>query len=141
LHVSCSSSTLDVPRLVVVSGSDGLGLLVEVPDLSLSSVWSLDDHISVVDQIDVSSTWQSRDDVEISLNKQSKLLVKLSLLWLRVLVNIHNLPLLSKVVTSISNLDVSVFSVSVKILVLNLKDLSFFVHNESSLSSEELPPS
>jgi hypothetical protein len=54
LHVVGSSSALDIPRLVVQSGSDCQGLLMEVPDLSLSSVGSLDDHISVVDKIKVS---------------------------------------------------------------------------------------
>jgi hypothetical protein len=58
LHVVGSTSTLDIPRLVVVSGSDGLGLLVEVPDLGPSSVGSLDDHVSVVDQVKVFSTWE-----------------------------------------------------------------------------------
>jgi hypothetical protein len=42
--------------LVIVSGSDGLGLLMEIPDLGSSSILSLDDHISIVDQVDVSST-------------------------------------------------------------------------------------
>jgi hypothetical protein len=37
--------------LVIVSGSDSQGLLMEVPDLGSSTVWNLDDHISVVDQI------------------------------------------------------------------------------------------
>jgi hypothetical protein len=58
LHVSGSTCALDVPRLVVVSSPDGLGLLVEIPDLGLSSVGSLDDHVSVVDQVEVSSTWE-----------------------------------------------------------------------------------
>jgi hypothetical protein len=40
--------------LVVVSGSDGQGLLVEVPDLGSSAIWSLDDEVSIVNQIKVS---------------------------------------------------------------------------------------
>jgi hypothetical protein len=57
LHVVCSSSALNVPWLIVVSGSDGLRLLVEVPDLGSSTVGSLDHHIPIVDQVKVSSTW------------------------------------------------------------------------------------
>jgi hypothetical protein len=57
LHVISSSSTLDIPRLIVVSCSDGQRWLMEVPDLGLSSIGSLKDHVSIVDQIHVSSTW------------------------------------------------------------------------------------
>jgi hypothetical protein len=115
---------------------------MEVPDLSLSSIWSLDDHVSVVDKIEISVTWHRRDNVEISFDVKSELLVQLSLLWLRIIVNIDNLPLLSvKIVTSVAYLDVSVFSISVEILVLNFKNLTFLINNQSSFSLEELPPS
>jgi hypothetical protein len=53
LHVIGSSRALDVPRLVVVSGSDSQGLLMEIPDLGHSSVGSLEDKVSVVDQIEI----------------------------------------------------------------------------------------
>jgi hypothetical protein len=56
LHVSGFSSTLDVPWLIVQSSLDGLWGLIEVPGLCLSSVWRFDDHISIVDQIKVSTT-------------------------------------------------------------------------------------
>jgi hypothetical protein len=49
LHVVGSTSTLDIPRLVVISSSDRQRLLMEVPNLSSSSIWNLDDHVSVVD--------------------------------------------------------------------------------------------
>jgi len=58
LHVVGSSSTLDVPGLVVVSGSDSQRLLVEVPDLGSSAISCLDDHVSVVDQVKVSVVWE-----------------------------------------------------------------------------------
>jgi hypothetical protein len=45
---------LNIKGLVVVSGSNGQRWLMEVPDLSLSSIWSLDDHVSVVDQVKIS---------------------------------------------------------------------------------------
>jgi hypothetical protein len=32
---------------------------MEVPELTLSSVSSLDDHVSVVDQVEVSLIWKS----------------------------------------------------------------------------------
>jgi hypothetical protein len=51
LHVICSSSTLDIPRLVVVSCSYSQGLLMEVPDLGSSSIINLNDHVSVIDQV------------------------------------------------------------------------------------------
>jgi hypothetical protein len=54
LHLVCSTSALDVPGLIVVSSSNSQSLLVEVPDLSLSTVWCLDDHVSVVDQVKIS---------------------------------------------------------------------------------------
>jgi hypothetical protein len=47
---------LDVPRLVVVSGSDSQRCLMEVPHLSSSTVSGLDGHVSVVDEIEVSSS-------------------------------------------------------------------------------------
>jgi hypothetical protein len=69
------------------------------------------------------------------------MLIELSLLWLRVLVNINDLPLLSEVVSSVCYLDVSVLSISVFFLILNFDNLSFFVDKISSLVSEDLPPS
>jgi len=59
LHVVGSSSILDVPRLVVVSGSDGQGLLMEVPNLGSSTISSLDDEVSIVDQIEISVVSES----------------------------------------------------------------------------------
>jgi hypothetical protein len=56
LHVVGFTSVLDIPRLIIVSSSDGQRLLVEVPDLSSSTVWSLNHKVSVVDQIKVSVT-------------------------------------------------------------------------------------
>jgi len=53
LHVFCSARTLNVKGLVVIPSSDGQGLLMEVPDLSLSSVWSLDYHVPIVNKIKI----------------------------------------------------------------------------------------
>jgi hypothetical protein len=50
-HAVGSSIVSDVKGLVVVSGSDGQRLLMEVPHLSSSSVGDLDHHVSIVDDI------------------------------------------------------------------------------------------
>jgi len=69
------------------------------------------------------------------------LLIQFTFLGLRVLVNVNNLPLLSEVIASIADLDVSVFGIGVEVLVLNFKNLTLLVYNISSFSSPELPPS
>jgi hypothetical protein len=53
LHVIGFSGVLDVPRLVVILGSDGQRLLMEVPNLSVSSIWCLENKLSGVDQIEI----------------------------------------------------------------------------------------
>jgi hypothetical protein len=125
--------------LVVQSGSDGQRLLVEVPDLSLSSVWSLDDHVSVVDEIKISVLWQFGDNIEVSFNIESEISVEFTFDWLIwVLISIDNRPLL---------VDLSMFVVDLDILVLiiestsDIHHLSFLIHNELAFQSEELPPS
>jgi hypothetical protein len=125
--------------LVVQSGSDGQRLLVEVPDLSLSSVWCLDDHVSVVDEIKISVLWQFGDYIEVSFNIESEISVEFTFDWLIwVLISIDNLPLL---------VDLSMFVEDLDILVLiiestsNIHHLSFLIHNELAFQSEELPPS
>jgi hypothetical protein len=103
---------LNIEGLVVVSGSDGQRWLMEVPCLSLSSIWSLDDHVSVVDEVEVSVAIQIGDDIEISFNIDTELLVKLALSWfLFVFVNIDNSKSLVDLTISVFNLDVSVLSV------------------------------
>jgi hypothetical protein len=56
-HCWVSTVIGDVEGLVVVSSSDGQGLLMEVPFLSSSTVWCLDYNISIVDDIKVSIIW------------------------------------------------------------------------------------
>jgi hypothetical protein len=68
---------------------------MEVPFLGISTVWSLDDHVSVVDQVKVFVTWQLRNNVEVSFDIESELLVEFSFLWFSLpFVNIDNVPLL-----------------------------------------------
>jgi hypothetical protein len=57
LHVVGSTWALDVEWLVVQSCLDSQWSLIEIPNLSSSSVLNLDDHISIVDEVKVSSTW------------------------------------------------------------------------------------
>jgi len=67
--------------------------------------------------------------------------IQLTFLWLRVLINVNNLELLSEISTSVGNLDVSVFSIGIEVLVLNFNDLSFLIDDEPTFISEDLPPS
>jgi transcriptional antiterminator len=70
------------------------------------------------------------------------LLVELSLLGLLVFIDIDDFKLLSDFIVSfVAYLDVSVFSISVKVLVLNLKYLTLLVDNETTFSFPDLPPS
>jgi hypothetical protein len=112
---------------------------MEVPELRSSSISSLDDHVSVVDQVKVSLIWKSRNNVEIFLNNKSELLVELSLSWfLLVLINIHNLPSLVNFAILVFNDNVSVFIIEPS---LNGNDLSFIILDDSIIVSEDLPPS
>jgi hypothetical protein len=107
--------------------------------LGSSTVWNLDNHVSIVDQVKSSVVWELRSNVEVSFNIESKLFVELTLSWLLlVLINIDNLP-------SLVDLAVLVFNNNVSILIvessLNSNDLSFLILDESISVSEELPPS
>lgn len=74
---------------------------MEVPCLSFSSVWSLDYHVSVVDEIKVSVLFQLGDNVEITLNNKTNVFVQFSFDWFRFpLININNVPLLMKTIIS-----------------------------------------
>jgi hypothetical protein len=120
LHFVSSSITLDIPWLVVISSSDSLRLLVEVPNLCFSTVSSLYNEVSVVDQIKISVWSHLWYNIEVSFDVKSEVLVKFTLLWLFVFINIDDLELLSSVFSSVSNLDVSILHISVDTLVLNL---------------------
>jgi len=65
LHISSFTSTLDVPRLVVVSCSNGKRLLMEIPNLGLSSIGSFNDHVSVVNEVKVSVLLHLRYNIEV----------------------------------------------------------------------------
>jgi hypothetical protein len=112
---------------------------MEVPDLGSSAIWSLDDHVSVVDQVEVSVVWERWDNVEVSLNIKTESFVELTLSWFTLpFVNVDNIPLLMDLVVSLVDTDVSVFLIN---STLNFHYLSSLVDNLRSLVSEELPPS
>jgi hypothetical protein len=69
------------------------------------------------------------------------LLIKFTLLWLRVFINIDDLPLLSDIVSFVVDLNVSVLGISVEVLVLNFKYLAFIIDNVATFISPNLPPS
>jgi len=129
--------------LVVKLGLDCQRSLVEPPDLGVSAIWSLDYHVSVVDNFEVSVGIQSRDNVEWSLNVHAELFIKFALSWFTLpFVNIHNFPLLmDSSVLGFITLDVSSFrigsSLNVEVFVHTLLEGS----NVRSLDSEQLPPS
>jgi len=139
LHIVGSTSTLDVPRLVVQSSSDGQRLLMEVPYLSISSVWSLNDHVSVVDQIKVSVLFHLRYNVEVFFNNKTVFFIELSLYWFTLpFINVDNVPLLVKTIVSSLNTNVSVLLVDV---ANNFHDFTSLVDNVMVLEPEHLPPS
>jgi hypothetical protein len=134
LHVIGSSRVLNIPRLIVQSGLDGQGFLVEVPDLSSSSVSCLDNHVSVTDEVKVSASSHVRNNVEISFNIKAILFVEFTLNWISLpFISIDNIELLIDLSVFVPDNDVSVFSINT---TLNIEDLSFFVLDDSTLVSE-----
>jgi hypothetical protein len=57
LHFVSSTRALNIPRLIIVFRSNGQRVLMEVPLLSVSTIGGLDNHISIVNQIKISSWW------------------------------------------------------------------------------------
>jgi hypothetical protein len=139
LHVVGLSCTLNIPRLVVQSCSDGTRLLMEVPDLSVSSVWCLDDHVSVIDKVKVSVFLHLGDNVEIFLDNKAKLFIHFTFDWISFpFINIDNIPLLMKAIVSVAKLDISILLIKV---ALNFNSLSSDIDDVAILVSEHLPPS
>jgi hypothetical protein len=102
--------------LVVVLGSDGQRLLVEVPNLSISSIGSLKSKVSVINQVKVLVSFHFRDDMEWSFNIETELFVKFSLSWFALpFISIDDVPLLVKSVGLVVYSNVSVFSINVSL--------------------------
>jgi len=127
------------PRLIVVPGSDGQRLLMEIPDLSLSSIWCLDDHVSVINQVEISVILQFRDNIEISLDIETEIRIEFTLYWLiGILISINELPLLIDSSVFVLDYNVSIFIIT---CICNIHNLSSLIYNEFSILLEELPPS
>ena len=82
--------------------------------MSSLSVSCLDNHVSVVDDFEVSVLVHSRDDMEWSLNIESEFFIELALGWFSLpLVNIDNVPLLMHFsILGLIALDMSSFVIS-----------------------------
>jgi hypothetical protein len=112
---------------------------MEVPYLSISSVWSLDDHVPVIDEIKVSVFSHLGDNVEVFLNNESEFFIHLSFFRLSFpFINVDDVPLLVKTIVSTIDSDVVVFSVLVS---GDFHCLSSLVDNILVLVSKHLPPS
>jgi hypothetical protein len=125
--------------LVVKLGSDGQRLLVEVPDLGVSTIWSLDDHVSVVDEIKVSVGCHLGNNMERSFNVETEVWVEFSLLWiLWVFISIDEIPLLVETVLSLFHSEELALVV---LVVLDCDDQASLIDDVMALVSEQLPPS
>jgi hypothetical protein len=134
LHVGGSSWGLNVPWLVVQLGSDGQGLLMEVPFLGVSSISSLDDHVSAVNNIKISSWSQFGDNVEWSFDVETEHFVKFSLFWLSwVNISVDDIPLLVDSLMFVPDNDVSVLGIN---STMDIHGLSSLIDDVSALKSE-----
>jgi len=112
---------------------------MEVPNLGVSSIWCLDDHISIVDKVKIPVFFHLRNNMEVFLNNESEFFIHLSLLWFWFpLIDIDDVPLLVKTIVSSINSDVSVFLINITSYFHNLSSL---VDDVVVLESEHLPPS
>jgi len=139
LHFSGSSWSLDIKWLIVILSLNCQRFLVEIPNLRFSSIWCLDDHVSVVNQVHVSVAWHSWNNVEVSKDIESKFFIEFSLPGFTLpFISVDYIPLLVNFTILVSNNDVSILSINVS---LNFNDLCFLVNNVTILIFEELPPS
>jgi hypothetical protein len=81
LQVVCVSRVLDIKRLVLMkSVHDCPCLLVEVPDLRIKFIWSLDHYIGT-DDIQVSLLTTLRNNVEWPFDVKTILTIELTFAW------------------------------------------------------------
>jgi hypothetical protein len=90
-------------------------LLIEPPDLSLLTILGLDDHVSVVDDLKISSRSQSRLNVEWSLDVKSVFFIEFSLSRFTLpLIGIDDVPLLcDSIISLLISSNVLVFDILV----------------------------
>jgi len=85
---------------------------VEVPNLGSSTVWNLNDHVSVVNQVKVSVVWKLGNNVEISFDVETESLIEFSLGWLSLpFINVDDIPLLVKFIGLFVDTDILVFTI------------------------------
>jgi L-cystine uptake protein TcyP (sodium:dicarboxylate symporter family) len=113
--------------------------LIEPEGLSLSSISCLQIEVSVGEKIEVSSSSHSRNNVEISFNIQAEAFVEFTLSWISLpLISIDDIPLVRKMVLSLSSIEILVLLIDILVYV---HDLSSLVGKVLALHSEHLPPS
>jgi hypothetical protein len=115
-------------------------LLIEPPDLTFLSILGLDDHVSVVDDLKISSRSQSRLNVEWSLDVKSVFFIEFSLSRFTLpFIGIDDIPLLGdSIIWLLIGSDVLVFNI---LVVEDRQGPSFLQHDVRSFDSEHLPPS
>jgi hypothetical protein len=88
---------------------------MEVPYLSVSSIWNLKSKVSVVYQINISVSFHFRNDIEWSLDIEAEFFIELSFSWFSLpFIGINDIPLLMElIVVLIGNDDVSVFNINI----------------------------
>jgi hypothetical protein len=87
--------------------------LIEIPKLGVSSISSLDDHVSVADQVKVLVGWELGYNVERSLDVKTEVFAEFSLDWLLLpFIFIDNIEQL---------VDLSMLVVDNDVLVLSVK--------------------
>jgi hypothetical protein len=81
--------------------------------LGVSSIWSLNDKVSVVDQVKVSMRCQCCNNVEISFDIKSKSFIELSFSWFTLpFVSIDDIKLLVDFSMFVVNNDFSAFTIN-----------------------------
>jgi hypothetical protein len=114
---------------------------MEVPFLTISTVLSLNDKVSIIDVINISSLSQSRNNMEIFVYNESVVSVPLTGGWFTLpVLGVDEIPLLISFSVEVNHVDISVFSINA---ISNIHDLIGFleVSEEWSSPSEELEPS
>lgn len=112
---------------------------MEIPNLCVSTIWSFDDHVSVVNQIKVSVFFHLGNNVEVFFNNKSELFIELSLFGFSFpFINIDDIPLLVKSIVSVINTNLSTLLIDI---ADNFHNLSSLIDDVVVLESEHLVPS
>jgi len=127
--------------LVVQLGLDCQRLLMEPPGLGVSSISSLDDHVSVVNDIKESVFSHLTHNVEWSFDVESESLTEFSFGWFTLpFIHVHDVPLLVDSIVSLLSIKMSSFAINSAINFNHLV-LLLIVGDVSSIICPHLPPS